>query len=219
MSRRFWDGYAAGYDLIWDSPFTALLAAEIGARSRGDVVVDLGCGTGLATASLDCHVIGVDSSPAMLRRAEQRCDEVVLAAAERTPLPGQVADTVVLANVLHACDSPAAVIREALRLVRPGGQVVVTCPSDRATIDSITHTQLALGWSRPRAARAKALATLFGLLSAFAGVPRRSAQDVTSQLAAFVPGPISPESPPGLRGVQLLFCLSADVQEGIINAR
>lgn len=219
MSRSFWDGYAAVYDMIWDSPFTALLAAEIGARSRGDVVVDLGCGTGLATADLDCHVIGVDSSRAMLRRAEQRCAEVVLAAAESAPLPDDVADTVVLANVLHACDSPDAVIREALRLVRPGGKVLVTWPTDRATIDRLTNTQLALGWSRASALRAKALATMFGLLSALARVPRRSAQDVIKELAGFVPGSISPESPPGLFGMQHLLRLPADVQEGIIDAR
>ncbi|NLH71216.1 MAG: class I SAM-dependent methyltransferase [Brooklawnia sp.] len=205
--RTFWDWYAAAYDLIWDSPFTTTFAAEIARRVCGDVIVDLGCGTGLATATLNAHVIGVDSSAEMLRRAKGRCDQVVLASAERTPLHDESVNAVVVANVVHACASPTAVVREALRIVQPGGRVLITWPSDHATIDSIANVQRSLGLPKLSAARAKRLATAFGILSAMTRVPRRATPAIMSELAVFVREPIRPQAPPALFGMQQMLCL------------
>lgn len=207
--RDFWDRYATVYDLIWDSPFTTAFAAEIAGRAHGERVVDLGCGTGLATAAIGSHVIGVDSSPGMLGRAAKRCDQVVLAPAEHTGLPDGIADAVVVANVIHACVDPAAVIREALRMVRPGGQVLVTWPSDAATIDSIADAQRSLGWPRLATVRAKALATVFGLLSGLARVPRRTTREVSRELANFATEPDAVDTPSSLFGMQHMLLLHA----------
>jgi SAM-dependent methyltransferase len=96
-------------------------------------VVDIGCGTGLMSIGLrerGAFVVGVDNSSAMLARAlgRRRIDSPIKALAHVIPLERQSADAVIVAAILHLHADPSSVIREALRIVKPGGPVVVTSP-------------------------------------------------------------------------------------------
>jgi len=98
-------------------------AIERGCRalgSPGGVAVDVGSGTGAATASLRSFfgsVIGLDVSVQMLRRADASAAPQVLADAATMPIPDRCLDAVVLFNAF-------LFPREVARVLRPGGLLV-----------------------------------------------------------------------------------------------
>ncbi|WP_165184074.1 class I SAM-dependent methyltransferase [Caulobacter soli] len=92
------------------------------------VVVDLGCGPGNLFALIGGRpkaLIGVDIATGSLERAEKLGYTTIEADAQDTPLASDMADIVAINGTLHHCDDMAAVLREAARLVRPGGLIVV----------------------------------------------------------------------------------------------
>ena len=100
----------------------------------GQVVVDLGCGTGELAMDLEKkvhRVIGIDSSPGMLEEARKKCDhnghrvELRLGELEHLPMGDQEGDAAVGSMVLHTLSVPAAGIREAYRVIKPGGRFMV----------------------------------------------------------------------------------------------
>ena len=95
---------------------------------EGTLALDVGCGIGLSSVALArfCRrVMGVDSSRAMLGRAPraERVDYLV-AKAENLPARDAQFDVITLGQVAHWIDWPAF-LREASRVARPGGWVVV----------------------------------------------------------------------------------------------
>jgi len=108
------------------------------AQPRGeDTIVDVGAGTGLlalAFAERAARVWAIDSSPAMcdyLRvkaaSAELTNIEIVSASAVSLPLVDGVADLVVSNYCLHELrhDDKRLALAEALRVLKPGGRLVV----------------------------------------------------------------------------------------------
>ncbi len=99
----------------------------------GWTVADLGCGTGALAAELAPlvhRVIAVDQSGPMLRTARRllaahRNVEIHTAPLEALPLPHRSVDAAILSLVLAYLDDPAPALREALRILRPGGSLVV----------------------------------------------------------------------------------------------
>lgn len=97
------------------------------------VVADLGCGTGQITAELAQYVgrvIGVDNSGAMLKAARKRVSgqanvELRRGDLEQLPIDDATCDAAMLTLVLTYVAEPVAVLREARRILRPGGRVVV----------------------------------------------------------------------------------------------
>jgi ubiquinone/menaquinone biosynthesis C-methylase UbiE len=94
---------------------------------QGKIVVDIGCGPGNVYAALkECMgtphlMIGVDVSAGGLKTAESLGYTPVLADAQDLPFIDGFADIVTLNATLHHCDDMEKVLREAARLVRPGG--------------------------------------------------------------------------------------------------
>ena len=96
-------------------------------------VLDIGCGTGTALAEYveaGCRVVGVDPSPAMLAQARARLgDEADLRLIDgpRLPVDDASVDLVLVSLVLHSVSHGEAVgiLREAARVLFPGGQVLV----------------------------------------------------------------------------------------------
>jgi ubiquinone/menaquinone biosynthesis C-methylase UbiE len=96
-------------------------------------VADLGCGTGHTAAALAPHVravVGVDQSAAMLRAARKRTADFAnvnlrQGSLEALPLDDESADGVLLILALTYVAEPRRALREAARILRPGGRVVV----------------------------------------------------------------------------------------------
>src|SRR4051794_6502043 len=123
---------------IAESEVEAAIARALGAEDGGRPVgrlIDVGTGTGRMLELFGGkaeRALGVDRSPEMLRLARVKLAEAGLAAAElrqgdmyALPLPAGSADTVILHQVLHYAQQPAAAVAEAARLLGPGGRLLI----------------------------------------------------------------------------------------------
>jgi len=92
-------------------------------------ILDLGCGDGSLLSYLLAYakqVIGVDSSPKMIEKADKLYKnnpsvELVQANLENLPFPECSVDSVVASMVLHHISHPPVVLGEVFRILRPGG--------------------------------------------------------------------------------------------------
>ncbi len=119
---------AAAMDLANRRAVAASIAAL--APRPGEHVLDLGCGTGRAAASIartGARVTGIDHSPLMVETARRRCgDRATIAAAEfdRLPLNDAGVDAVFACNTLYFWHDEAAILGELRRVLRPDGRSV-----------------------------------------------------------------------------------------------
>jgi ArsR family transcriptional regulator len=132
---------------IAESEVEAAIARALGERPVGRLV-DIGTGTGRMLelfASRAETALGIDRSPEMLRLARVKLAEQGLASAElrqgdmySLPLASGSADTVIIHQVLHYAQQPAAAIAEAARLLAPAGQLLVVdfAPHEREELRS-----------------------------------------------------------------------------------
>jgi len=91
------------------------------------VVVDIGCGPGNIYATLKGKpkiLIGIDVAPKSLELASGLGYTAVLADATDLPFVSGFADIVTLNAALHHCEDMEAVLKEAARLVKPGGVLI-----------------------------------------------------------------------------------------------
>ncbi|HVS15679.1 MAG TPA: class I SAM-dependent methyltransferase [Thermoanaerobaculia bacterium] len=104
---------------------------------RDDLLVDAGCGTGtfLVEMAERCRVLGLDDFAESLAIARPRVGavggEVLQTGLDRVDLADGCATVVTLLDVLEHLDDDAGALAEMLRLVRPGGIVVITVPALR----------------------------------------------------------------------------------------
>jgi len=119
---------------IAESEVEAAIGRALGGRGLGRLV-DIGTGTGrmieLFGPAAD-HALGLDRSPEMLRMARAKLAEAGLRFAElrqgdmySLPLGSGSADTVIIHQVLHYAQQPAAAVAEAARLLAPGGRLLI----------------------------------------------------------------------------------------------
>ncbi len=108
-------------------------------HARLDQVLDAGTGTGRILELLSPHLrrgIGIDSSPEMLAIARDRLAKAGILNCQvrrgdvyRLPFADATAedgfDAVIFHQVLHFLDDPQAVIREAGRVLRGGGRILI----------------------------------------------------------------------------------------------
>ena len=145
---------------------TAVEAAILEAAGEGPFrrLVDLGSGTGRMLTLLGPHAeaaVGLDLSQQMLNIARNHVAEAGLERCELrhgdifgTRLPGQIADLVVVHQVLHYLADPAAAVREAARLVAEGGRLLIVDFAPHA-LEFLReqHQHRRLGFSEPEMAR------------------------------------------------------------------
>ena len=155
------------FSAIYDRTFGAVFAGRISRVLRemaipvGSRVLEVGVGTGLSLAAypLDVDVVGVDLSPEMLQRAERKVEQagwdhisLEQGDAQNLRFEDEHFDYVTSFHVVSVVPDPAAMVREMVRVCRPGGHLVIInhFRSPRrpiaAVVDSLDPITRRLGW-------------------------------------------------------------------------
>jgi ArsR family transcriptional regulator len=138
-AQAYFKTHAAEWDEIRtlhvaESQVEAAMDKALGAGPF-NLIVDLGTGTGRTLelfGARAARALGFDLNHDMLAYARIKLERAGLAHAQvrhgdlyNVPLPDGAADAVVLHQVLHFLDDPAAAIAEAARLLKVGGKLLV----------------------------------------------------------------------------------------------
>lgn len=131
----FADDFAAhaetsAFNAHYDRPAVLELLGDVaGAR-----ILDIGCGSGLYADELTrrgAYVIAFDSSPQLVRHARERLGPAADVRVHDLAHPllwltDASVDVAVMALVLHHLGDPVPALREVLRVLKPGGRLVVS---------------------------------------------------------------------------------------------
>lgn len=140
-THAFFDSYSKSYDLVYGlMPYRKLLwdALEALDIEPGMRVLDAGCGTGnfeVFSSQKDLPAITIDAidfSQGMLALAAEKCahlDYVTFTQADLgcdLPFADDSFDRIVSVNVLYAVPDWRETLRELVRVLKPGGRLIVT---------------------------------------------------------------------------------------------
>ncbi len=108
------------------------MIAQWGKLHDARVLID-GCGVGMYASQIGRrytpHVEGFDIEMARVKEAQVDTPHALVAAAEHVPYPNSTFDTILSHEVLeHVADDRAAV-REMVRVLKPGGRIVIFAPN------------------------------------------------------------------------------------------
>jgi ubiquinone/menaquinone biosynthesis C-methylase UbiE len=138
-AERYFEQHAGDWDALRSLHVAeSQVEAAIGrALDDGEIgrLVDIGTGTGRMIELFGPTAersLGIDRSPEMLRLARVKLADAGLQTTElrqgdmySLPLPSGSAETVIIHQVLHYAQNPAAAVSEAARLLTPGGRLLI----------------------------------------------------------------------------------------------
>jgi SAM-dependent methyltransferase len=135
---KLFDQQAERYDRCRPAYPSAVIDDLLGPEPAGLEVLDVGCGTGIASRQVDergASVLGIEVAPRMADVARDHGIEVEVAAFEDWDAAGRTFDRVVSAQAWHWLDLPVSTAKAA-SLLRPGGRLCLIwnagCPDDLA---------------------------------------------------------------------------------------
>lgn len=134
---RHYDRLAKQYDRRWRAYLAQTLghALEALRLSGTERILDVGCGTGeFARMAVErfpeLAIVGVDATPAMVEVARAKLAgrsrvAFQVSPADALPFGAEAFDAVVCANTLHHLHTRQQALQEWVRVLRPGGQLIV----------------------------------------------------------------------------------------------
>lgn len=139
LSKKHFDGQAAEYDqrdTYYYSQNGKISCRDIAQRIQGvpyEALLDVGCGTGFLIDMLagqkNARYCGLDLSDGMIRVAREKAipgAEFIVGSADKLPYPDETFDIVVCSQSFHHYPYPEKAMREAKRVLKPGGLYILS---------------------------------------------------------------------------------------------
>lgn len=135
--KEYFDEVATKWDKMREGFFSEAVrekALAIAGVQSGRLAADIGAGTGFITEGLiqkGLKVIAVDQSIEMLQEMRRKFAHLEgidyrAGEAEDLPIPDETVDYVFANMYLHHVESPQKAIKEMVRILVPGGRIVIT---------------------------------------------------------------------------------------------
>ena len=132
-----YDRWAPIYDLVFGPVFRRGRSAAIEAADRiGGRVLEVGVGTGISLPQYgkQCRLFGIDISEGLLDKARARVatykldnvEGIEVMDAEKLAFGDSSFDIIVAQYVITAVPNPELALDEFARVVRPGGEIIIT---------------------------------------------------------------------------------------------
>jgi SAM-dependent methyltransferase len=120
---------------VWTIEARKLFLQSTG-LNKNSRILEAGCGTGAILESfqtvLDTRIFGIEIDPEMVQFAKKQVSESFLACADagHLPFPANHFDAVICHFLLMWVNSPYLILREFLRITRPGGVIGILAEPD-----------------------------------------------------------------------------------------
>jgi SAM-dependent methyltransferase len=124
---------------------SAVLAVGGLPAGEGRLLLDVGCGSGAFLHQMrdrGWRVVGVEPDPKAAESARRNDLDVRDGMLADAAFADDMFDAIVLSHVIEHVHDPVALLRECARVLRPGGQLVITTPN----LESIGHRRFGADW-------------------------------------------------------------------------
>jgi ubiquinone/menaquinone biosynthesis C-methylase UbiE len=136
-SKEYFKDVASQWDTMRKGFFSDDIrekACSVADVRKGKVAADIGAGTGFISEGLLNHglkVIAVDNSKEMLEQMEKKFGaasdiDYRLGESDKLPIDDGAVDYAMANMVLHHVETPFTTIEEMVRILKPGGKLVIT---------------------------------------------------------------------------------------------
>jgi len=105
----------------------------------GDIVVDIGCGSGVQLQEIGrtgyALAVGIDVSLNAALHGQKKAiknTDFIIADAQHLPVKASCVDKIICAEIIEHVKEPDHLITEIARVLKDGGEVVITTPNDRS---------------------------------------------------------------------------------------
>jgi len=123
---------------FWQHRRTDTIKKMLGA-SDGDIILDIGCGSGVQIRALDVVkpqlIIGTDVNRNALIYAKNKDipqSEFIIVDAQNLPFKSETVNKIICAEIIEHLNEPEQMIAEIQRVLKKGGSVVITTPNEHS---------------------------------------------------------------------------------------
>ncbi|MEW6404310.1 MAG: methyltransferase domain-containing protein [Chloroflexota bacterium] len=137
------DEYAQEYDR-WFDENQRVYQSEVDALRRFIPLMGVGIEIGVGTGrfAVPCGIkIGIDPSEPMAQIAKSRGMAVCRAVGERLPFRNDQFDFVLLVTVICFVEDPSTLLREARRVLKPGGRIIIGFIDRNSTLGQLYESR------------------------------------------------------------------------------